>query len=152
MGRFPGIVLNTFNIPLLSNRLFVITDWAIRQISEVKGLPIGYFGASAGAAAAIETAVSSSYSEKTYAIVSRGGRPDLADSDTLKRVNAATMLIVGAKDSKDMIDFNKKAFKQLKNTKAKDLVIVPHAGHWFDEFGAVERMAKVATQWFTRTL
>jgi dienelactone hydrolase len=152
MGMFPGIVLNNFNIPLLSNRLFIITDWTIRQISEVKGLPIGYFGTSGGTAAAIETAVSNSYSEKTYAIVSRGGRPDLADSDTLKRVNAATMLIVGAKDSKDMIDFNKKAFKQLKNAKAKDLVIVPNAGHLFDEFGEIERMANVTTQWFTRTL
>jgi dienelactone hydrolase len=152
MGRFPGIVLNKFNIPLLSNRLFIITDWAIWQISKVKGLPIGYFGASTGVAAAIESAVSNSYSEKTYAIVSSGGRPDLTDSDTLKRVNAATMLIVGAKDSKDMMDLTKKAFKQLKNAKSKDLVIVPDAGHLFDEFGAIERVANVATQWFTRTL
>jgi putative phosphoribosyl transferase len=92
IGRFPGIVPNKFNIHPLSTRLVSITNWIIREDSnvftkKVKDLPIGYFGASTGAAAAIEastTTISIPLSNKIYAIVSRGGRPDLADSDALK--------------------------------------------------------------------
>lgn len=163
MGRFPGIVLNKFNINLLAGRLTSITNWIIDNVSattaaaEVKDLPIGYFGASTGAAASIEAAatasISNSHSDKIYAIVSRGGRPDLADYTALKIVKAATLLIVGAKDSKEVISLNKKALKQLKNTKYKDLVIVPKAGHLFDEDdNIIEKVADITKQWFTKFL
>jgi dienelactone hydrolase len=155
MGKFPGIVLNKFNIRLLSDRLKTITDWAVSNIQEVKGLPIGYFGASTGASAAIEAAVnvaSGPIPDQIYAIVSRGGRPDLADSDALRNLKAATLLVVGAKDSKDIMDLNKKALKQLKSAKAKDLAIVPNAGHLFEEPGTMEKVADLATQWFAKKL
>ena len=89
------------NIHLLSVRLTSITNWETENISEVKGLPIGYFGRSTGVAAAIESAVAydasnlNSHSHKIYAIVSRGGRPDLAGSDALKNLKASTLLSVG---------------------------------------------------------
>jgi dienelactone hydrolase len=156
MGRFPGIVLNKFNIRLLSDRLKTITNWAITRVQDVKSMPIGYFGASTGAAAAIEAAAvaieSGSVSDKIYAIVSRGGRPDLADSDDLKNLKAAALFIVGVRDSKDVLDLNKKALKQLKNAKAKDMAIVPNAGHLFEEPGTMEKVAGLATQWFTKNL
>ena len=152
MGKYPGIVLNKFNIHLLSQRLSAITRWVTNNVSEIKDLQIGYFGSSTGAAAAIEASVPYDLSDIIYAIVSRGGRPDLAYSDNVKSVRAATLLMVGAKDSKDVIDINKKALKQLKNTKSKELVMVPNAGHLFEEEGAIDKVAELATQWFSRTL
>jgi hypothetical protein len=77
-SKIPGLVLNKFNIGLLSKRLVSITEWTIKNVSEIRDLPIGYFGASTGAAAAIEASV---IFDKVFAIVSRGGRPDLANSD-----------------------------------------------------------------------
>ena len=155
MGRFPGIVLNKFNIRLLSDRLKTITRWTMASVQEVSGMPIGYFGASTGAAAAIGAAVgfeTSSNPDKIYAIVSRGGRPDLADSAALKNLKAPTLLIVGARDSKDVMDLNKKALKQLKNAKAKDLAIVPNAGHLFEEPGTMEKVADIATKWYLKKI
>ncbi len=155
IGRFPGIVLNKFNIHLLSTRLVSITDWVIWDnvsAAEVKDLPIGYFGASTGAAAAIEACISSSYSDKIYAIVSRGGRPDLAGSESLKKVKAATLLIVGEKDSKEIISLNKKTLKQLKNASDKDLIMISQAGHLFEEPGTIEKVANITKQWFTKFL
>jgi putative phosphoribosyl transferase len=160
MGRFPGIVFNKFNINLLSNRLTAITNWIIKNdtaqesLLKVKDLPLGYFGASTGAAAAIETtATSNQQSNKIYAIVSRGGRPDLASSDSLNKVKAATLLIVGAKDSKDIISFNKKSLKQLKNAKNKELIVIPNAGHLFDEDESLmEKVADITKQWFLKNL
>jgi putative phosphoribosyl transferase len=160
IGKFPGIVLNKFNINLLSSRLTSITNWIMDDnnvsselSAKVKDLPIGYFGASTGAAACIESSVYSSHSDKIYAIVSRGGRPDLAGSDALRKVKSATLLIVGEKDSKEIITLNKKALKQLKNAKTKDLVIVPKAGHLFDEDeGSMEKVAEIASQWFTKNI
>jgi putative phosphoribosyl transferase len=168
IGKFPGIVLNKFNINLLSSRLTSITNWIMDDnnvsselSAKVKDLPIGYFGASTGTAAAIEATavasasaytVSNTHSNKIYAIVSRGGRPDLAGSDALKTVKAATLLIVGAEDSKEIISLNKNALKQLKNAKYKDLVIIPNTGHLFEESGALERVAEITKQWFTKNL
>jgi putative phosphoribosyl transferase len=157
MGKYPGIVLNKFNIHLLSNRLTSITNWMIKDsnvfTAKVKDLPIGYLGASTGAAACIEASVSSSYSDKIYAIVSRGGRPDLAGSDALKKVKSATLLIVGEEDSKDMKSLNKKALKQLKNTRHKDLAMIHNAGHLFDEEeGLIEKVADMTVQWFKKSL
>jgi putative phosphoribosyl transferase len=156
VGRFPGIVLNKFNINLLSNRLTYISNWIIKNdtaqesSAKVKDLPLGYFGASTGAAAA---SLSNQQSNKIYAIVSRGGRPDLAGPDALKTVNAATLLIVGANDSKEIISFNKNSLKQLKNTKHKELIVIPNAGHLFDEEeGLMEKVADIAKQWFVKNL
>lgn len=149
MSKIPGLILNKFNNRLLSTRLTTITEWTINNVSEVMGLPIGYFGASTGAAAAIE---SSALLHKVHAIVSRGGRPDLADSESIKNAKASVLLIVGSKDSKAVIDLNKKIFSQLKNTKSKQLVMIPNAGHLFEEDAAIELVADVTTKWFTAEL
>ncbi len=115
-------------------------------------MPIAYFGSSTGAAAAIEASVSPFILDKVYSIVSRGGRPDLATADSLKNIKAYTLLIVGAKDSKEVIELNKKALKNLKNAKSKELVIIPNAGHLFEEDETIEQVAETATKWFTRTV
>ena len=86
------------------------------------------------------------------AIVSRGGRPDLANIESIKNVKASTLLIVGAKDSKAVIDINKKVLKQLKNAKSKELVMIPNAGHLFEEEGTIEKVAEITVKWFTDSL
>ncbi len=152
-------ILNKFNIHLLSSRLTTITKWVIENISEVKGLPIGYFGRSTGAAAAFESAVANdasnlnSLSNGIYAIVSRGGRLDLADSNALKNVKAATLLIVRAKDSEEIIELNRQALQQLTSSKSKDLVVVPEAGHLFDNNeNIIEEVAKLSSEWFSKNM
>jgi putative phosphoribosyl transferase len=159
-GEGTSSALNKFNIHLLSNRLTTITKWVTENISEVKGLPIGYFGRSTGAAAAIESAAAvndasnlNSISNGIYAIVSRGGRPDLADSKAQKNVKAATLLIVGAKDSKEIMDLNKQALQQLTGSKSKDLVIVSEASHLFDNNeNIIEEVANITSEWFTKNI
>ena len=148
-SKIPGLVLNKFNIKLLSNRLASITEWIINNISETSDLPIGYFGASTGAAAAIEASI---LFDKVFAIVSRGGRPDLAGPESLTNVIASTLLIVGSKDFKVVIDLNKKAFKQLRNAKSKELVMIPNAGHLFEEENAIVQVADVTTKWLITKL
>ena len=134
-----------FNIQLLAKRLLAATDW-ISQNDKFKALKIGYFGASTGAAAAIVAAA-----ERTslvYAIVSRGGRPDLAGSEILNRIESPTLLIVGEKD-KQVIELNESVLKQLtKIEKKKKIVIIPKATHLFEEPGTLEEVAKVASGWF----
>jgi len=161
IGKYPGILLNKFNIHLLSERLKTITQWIVENenndssIENLKGLPIGYFGASTGAAAVIETSsvVCNSYSEKIYAIISRGGRPDLADTDVLRSIKASTLFIIGEKDDKEIISVNKKAFKQLKNAKSKDFITIPKAGHLFDEDPDImEKVAEISIGWFVKNL
>jgi hypothetical protein len=98
MGRFPGIVLNKFNIRLLSDRLKAITNWIKDSAQEIKDLPIGYFGASTGAAAASMAAVnveSGSLPRHNICHSLKGGRPDLADSAALRNLKATTLLVVG---------------------------------------------------------
>jgi pimeloyl-ACP methyl ester carboxylesterase len=143
--------------------LKTITQWIVENenndssIEKLKGLPIGYFGAStaAAAAAAIEASsvVYNSYSEKIHAIVSRGGRPDLADTDVLRSIKASTLFIIGEKDDKEIISVNKKAFKQLKNAKSKDFITIPKAGHLFDEDpNIMEKVAEISIDWFVKNL
>ena len=103
-----------------------------------------------GAAAAIEA--SDSLFGKIYAIVSRGGRPDLANIESIKNVKSSTLLIVGSKDSKTVIKINKNVLKQLKHAKSKELVILPNAGHLFEEENTIERVAEISVQWFTDSL
>ncbi|APH39435.1 dienelactone hydrolase family protein [Methanohalophilus halophilus] len=134
-----------FDIDLLSERLIGTTDWVL-QNPATKNLNIGYFGASTGAAAALSAA--SKRSDKIGAVVSRGGRPDLAEHE-LPNVEAPTLLIVGGKDYQ-VIEMNREALKTL-NCK-KELQIIPGATHLFEEQGALEEVAKIAGNWFLEYL
>jgi putative phosphoribosyl transferase len=146
----PGIVLNKFNIKLLAKRLIAATNW-IMEDPDTQHLinNIGYFGASTGSAAAlIAAATSVGRPSAISAIVSRGGRPDLAGLEALSKVQAPTLLIVGGNDAKPVIDFNNNALKQLKNVQKKKLVIIPGATHLFEEAGTLEEVARLASGWF----
>lgn len=136
---------NVFNIPLLALRLVDAVSWLDRQPS-LAALPLGLFGASTGAAAALVAATK--LPTRVKAVVSRGGRPDLA-GDALDRVRAATLLIVGGVDF-GVIELNKQAFARLQGTKA--LEIVPGASHLFPESGALEAVIDHAGRWFERHL
>lgn len=134
-----------FDIDLLSQRLMTATDW-LREQALPEGARIGYFGASTGAAAALQAAAA--LGPAIGAVVSRGGRPDLAEP-YLSRVVAPTLLIVGELDPM-VIELNEAAYAAL-NTE-KDLVIVPGATHLFEEPGALEQVSDLATNWFKRYL
>lgn len=134
-----------FDIDLLSSRLRAATAWLAEE-DETKGLKIGYFGASTGVAAALDASVPEG--GRIGAIVSRGGRPDLA-MDALPNVKAPTLLIVGGMDEV-VIELNRKAFAMLKAE--KELVIVPGATHLFEEPGALDEVARHAVRWFKKYL
>ena len=134
-----------FDIPLLAGRLVGATDWLLAQ-DETRHLPLGYFGASTGAAAALIAAARRP--DVARAVVSRGGRPDLA-KDALPDVRAPTLLIVGGKDT-PVIDMNKSALGRLHCQKR--LEIVPGATHLFEEPGKLETVARLARDWFWRYL
>jgi putative phosphoribosyl transferase len=131
-----------FDIPMLAGRLSAAIDW-LRQ-GETARLSIGVFGASTGAAAALVAAAARP--EQVAAVVSRGGRPDLAGSE-LSRVRAPTLLIVGGADLA-VLELNRKALEQLQTE--KELVVIPGAGHLFEEPGALEQVATLAAAWFSR--
>lgn len=134
-----------FDIDLLADRLLTAATWLRRQQSTAE-LPLGYFGASTGAGAALQAAAR--MPEAVAAVVSRGGRPDLA-APFLGRVTAPTLLIVGG-DDVPVIDMNEEALAQL--TCPKRLIIVPGATHLFEEPGALEQVAGHAGDWFERYL
>ena len=133
-----------FNIDLLSKRLVAVTDW-ITQNPDTQKLFVGYFGASTGAAAALVAAAERG--NIISAIVSRGGRPDLAGSKALRNVQAPTLFIVGEKDVQ-VIGMNESAMKQLDLVERKKLKIVPGATHLFEEPGTLEEVARLARGWF----
>ncbi|MGE5782791.1 MAG: dienelactone hydrolase family protein [Nitrososphaerales archaeon] len=135
-----------FDIKLLANRLKDVTKW-IKENPSTRNLNIGYFGASTGAAAALVAAADNNI---VKAIVSRGGRPDLAN-EALFKVKAPTLLLVGEKDIQ-VIKLNEDAFKNLKEVKDKKLIIVPNATHLFEEPGTLEEVSKLALQWFSKFL
>ena len=135
-----------FDIPLLAERLLRATDWLAGEPS-VEKLHVGLFGSSTGAAAALVAAAERP--DMVKAVVSRGGRPDLAASAILRRVQAPTLLIVGGRDA-PVIDVNRDALEQLAGEKALD--IVPRASHLFEEPGALEEVARLAAEWFRRHL
>jgi putative phosphoribosyl transferase len=139
-----------FDANLLSERLMAATDWLVRN-SDTSKLSIGYFGASTGAAAAIIAAAQPQYGDMVKAIVSRGGRPDLAGAENLSLLKVATLLIIGG-DDLPVIEMNRKAFAQMNNTLAKKIVIVPGATHLFDEPGKLEEVAELASTWFNKYL
>jgi putative phosphoribosyl transferase len=134
-----------FDISLLADRLAGATDWLIKQ-PESRDLRIGYFGASTGAAAALVAAALRPQS--IGAVVSRGGRPDLA-GDALPRVQAPTLLIVGGEDLA-VIDLNREAYARL--LCKRRLEIVPGATHLFEEPGTLETVARLAGDWFLKHL
>ncbi len=134
-----------FNIGLLTARLVAATAW-LDEDEETRGMKIGYFGASTGAAAALQASVA--IKGRVSAVVSRGGRPDLA-LGSLPEVTAPTLLIVGGKDEV-VIEFNKQAYSLLRSE--KDLVIVPGATHLFEEPGTLDLAAGHAARWFARHL
>jgi putative phosphoribosyl transferase len=134
-----------FNIALLAERLEAVTQWIIKQ-PQTKKLKIGYFGASTGTAAALKAAAD--LRSAISAVVSRGGRPDLA-MEYLPKVTAPTLLIVGGNDE-SLIDMNEVAFKKLQVE--KKLEIIPGATHLFEEPGALEKVALLAANWFKQYL
>jgi putative phosphoribosyl transferase len=131
-----------FNISLLAERLVRATKWA-RQQEETRDMSIGYFGSSTGGAAALVAAAE--LPQDVGAVVSRGGRPDLA-GDALPRVQAPTLLIIGGNDD-TVIELNEMARDQMR-CEVK-LEIIPGATHLFEEPGALEQVAKLASDWFS---
>lgn len=136
---------NRFNIDLITMRLIDVTQWVQNQKAS-KEMVIGYFGASTGAASALRAA--SFFGEDVKAVVSRGGRPDLAMQE-LKGVIAPTLLIVGGWDQQ-VIQLNKKAYQELKCY--RQLEIVPEASHLFEEPGKLEQVSDLAARWFKKWL
>jgi len=136
---------NRFDIPLLTGRLKAATLWARGQSGTAK-LKTGYFGASTGTAVALVAAAD--FGKEIMAIVSRGGRPDLAN-EALGRVTAPTLLLIGGEDHV-VIGLNKKAYDLIKAE--KEMKIIPGATHLFEEPGALEEVARLAAEWFRKYL
>lgn len=134
-----------FDIAFLARRLETATTW-LSDFPDTRSLEVGYFGASTGAAAALVAAAE--MADRVGAVVSRGGRPDLAGED-LARVEAPTLLIVGSRDV-PVIPLNEDAFAQLRC--AKKLEIVPGASHLFEEPGTLEIVSRLASSWFGKYL
>jgi dienelactone hydrolase len=136
---------NRFDIPLLTRRLKAATRWVKGQADTAK-LKIGYFGASTGTAVALVAAAD--FGKEIKAVVSRGGRPDLAE-DALRKVTAPTLLIIGG-DDHVVIGLNKKAYDLIKAE--KQINIIPGATHLFEEPGTLEEVARLAAEWFKEYL
>ena len=138
---------NRFDIDLLAERLMGATEW-LRTQPGAEDFEVGYFGASTGAAAALQA---SARLPEVKAVVSRGGRPDLA-WDYLERVTAPTLLIVGGRDT-EVIQLNRKAYERLKLRRGtKRMVLVPGATYLFEEEGTLDRAAAEAARWFAKFL
>lgn len=135
-----------FDIALLTHRLIGAVDWLALH-SPTKTLSVGLFGASTGAAAALQAAAE--LEGQISAVVSRGGRPDLAGSEALSRVECPTLLLVGGLDDV-VIDLNRQAASQMHCH--RDLVIIPGATHLFEEPGTLEEVERVSAQWFVKYL
>jgi putative phosphoribosyl transferase len=145
--KIPGLILNKFNVKLLSDRLLGITDWLVTTKQfETHNVIIGYFGASTGAAAGLIAAAQRV--KLVGAVVCRSGRPDLVSADLLTKVRAPTLLIVGGNDHKEVIDMNNNTLKQLLNVQKKKVAVVPGATHLFEDREALENLARLASGWF----
>ena len=136
---------NVFDIDLLADRVLLASAW-LRADARTKQLPLGYFGASTGAAAALQAAARAAF--RVGAIVSRGGRPDLAEP-YLPQVTAPTLLLVGGEDH-PVIGMNRQAYQLLRCP--KQLTIIPGATHLFEEPGTLEQVAAQALNWFQQHL
>jgi putative phosphoribosyl transferase len=140
-----AVYATRFDIDLLTDRLLLATKW-LQEQPDTQNLVIGYFGASTGAAAALKAAAV--LGSALGAVVSRGGRPDLAEI-ALVHVQSPTLLIVGGNDDV-VVQLNRETYALLKGT--KQLVVIPGATHLFEEPDALEEVARLATQWFKRYL
>lgn len=136
---------NRFDIELLGKRLVAATNW-LAALPAAKDCRFGFFGASTGAASALQAAAELPYVD---AVVSRGGRPDLASLHSLQTVHAAVLLIVGSLDV-EVLQLNRKAFQQLKC--AKEISIVDGASHLFEEPGKMDEVSRMAALWFEKYL
>jgi putative phosphoribosyl transferase len=136
---------NVFDIDLLADRVLLASAW-LREEPATSRLPLGYFGASTGAGAALQAAARAAF--PVGAIVSRGGRPDLAER-YLPEVMAPTLLLVGGEDA-PVIEMNQQAYRLLRCP--KQLTIIPGATHLFEEPGTLEQVAEQAVKWFQRHL
>lgn len=136
-----------FDIPLLTHRLLAATRWVRMHTPATRQLPIGYFGASTGAAAALQAAAE--LGEEIHAVVSRGGRPDLAGRHDLAKVKSPTLLLVGGWDE-EVIELNREASAHM--TCPRELSIIPGATHLFEEAGTLEEVARQAASWFKQHL
>lgn len=136
---------NVFDIGLLASRLRLAADWAVAQ-PETRDLRTGYFGASTGGGAALRAAASD---PRIAAVVSRGGRPDLAGAEALAQVRAPTLLIVGELDGV-VIELNAAAYDAMRCE--RHMAIVPGAGHLFEEPGTLDQVVTLASDWFRRHL
>lgn len=144
-GEEDAIYENRFDIPLLTGRLVAAIKW-LRRRPESEGLGVGLFGASTGSAAALYAAADLGVA--IGAVVSRGGRPDMAE-DALGRVKSPTRLIVGGLD-REVLALNEEAYRLI--NAEKELTVVPGATHLFEEPGALEEVARLAAEWFGRYL
>jgi alpha-beta hydrolase superfamily lysophospholipase len=134
-----------FDISLLTHRLLIATAFVRLHTPASRHLPIGYFGASTGAAAALQAAAG--LGQDVQAVVSRGGRPDLAGAHDLAKVQAPTLLLVGGADT-EVLQLNRKAYAELRCE--KELAVIPGATHLFEEPGTLEEVARQAADWFDR--
>lgn len=132
-----------FDLPLLARRLSAATEW-MSEDPRTAGRPIGYFGSSTGAGAALIAAAM--WPDRVGAVVSRGGRPDLAGA-ALRHVRTPTLLLVGSRDEV-VLDLNREALGQLPERTKKRLEVIPGATHLFEEPGALERVSELAARWF----
>lgn len=137
---------NRFDIELLTDRLIAVTQYT-RMLTGMKDLPIGYFGASTGAASAINAAAR--LGTEIKAVVSRGGRPDLSGKDHLERLLAPILLIVGGYD-KEVIRLNQAALKNIRAV--KELTIIEKASHLFEESGKLQEVTRLSASWFIKHL
>lgn len=136
---------NRFNVETLTERLIAVTKWCLEG-ENTKGLKIGYYGASTGAAAALSAAAY--WGTRIKAIVCRGGRPDLS-MDVLDLIESPTLLIVGGED-RQVIDFNRQAYQKIGAIKKMELI--SGATHLFEESGAMEKVAELTELWFVKYL
>ncbi len=136
-----------FDIALLTRRLLLATHWVRKHTPPTRQLTIGYFGASTGAAAALQAAAA--LGDEIHAVVSRGGRPDLAGTQALAMVKSPSLLLVGSLDE-EVLELNREAYARLRCP--KELAIVPGATHLFEEAGTLEQVADRAASWFNRYL
>ncbi|QKO23143.1 dienelactone hydrolase family protein [Rhodoferax sp. BAB1] len=134
-----------FDISLLTHRLLVASAYVMQHTPASRHLPIGYFGASTGAAAALQAAAA--LGDEVQAVVSRGGRADLAGAHELAKVRAPTLLLVGEADS-EVLQLNRVAYAKLQCE--KELSVIPDATHLFEEPGALDEVARQAADWFGR--
>jgi dienelactone hydrolase len=145
--KIPGLILNKFNIKLLSDRLVRITNWLLTtSYFETQRFIIGYFGASTEAAAALTAAPQKD--TVVGAVVCCSGRLDLVSDEVLTNVQVPTLFIVGGNDNKKVIDINNNAVNKLRNVQKKKVAVVPEATHLYEEPAALENVVRLASGWF----